>query len=268
MNRLSTEKRVLVLRCLIEGMSVRGTARTAGVAKGTVLKLLRDAGEACRRYQDETFMDLPCRRFQADEIWTFLYAKNKNLPTAKAAPDTAGDLWTWTVLCADTKLVPVWRVGDRTATTAFEVFYDLAQRVNHRVQIIADGHMAYLDAVPEAFAGEVDFAMLTKLYGQPGHVLHVSGRVEPGTVHTTFVERHNWTIRVMRRYARRANGFSRKFENHAAAVALFMYAYNFVQPHRTLTRKGGPPTTPAMAAEITDWPTKLDHVVELIDSSN
>ena len=240
MNRLPTEKRALILRCLVEGMGIRGAARTAAVSRNTVLKLLVDAGTACEIYQDEVLRELPCRRFQADEIWSYLYAKQDNVWKAKAAPADAGDVWTWTVLCADTKLVPVWRVGDRGTDMALDLFRDLESRVNHRVQIIADGHASYLEAVPTAFGREVDFAMIVKLYGQANHVAHVSGRPEPGTINTCFVERHNWTMRTMRRFTRQSNWFSRKLRNHMAMVALFMYAYNFVQPHRSLTRKGGP----------------------------
>ena len=252
MNRLSSEKRALILNALVEGAGVRGASRVAGAAKGTVLKLLLDAGEACERYQRETLRELPCKRFQADELWSYLYAKSKNVPTAKAAPAAAGDLWTWTVICADTKLVPVWRVGDRSVDVALSMFADLRTRVEHRVQIIADGLNAYLEAVPAVFGREVDFAMIVKLYGDPNHVVHVSGAPEPGTANTCFVERHNWSMRTMRRYTRRSNGFSRKLENHRAQVAVWMYFYNFVRPHRSLTRKGGPPTTPAMAAGVAD----------------
>lgn len=171
-------------------------------------------------------------------------------------------MWTWTVLCADTKLVPVWRVGDRSAWTAADLFRDLQSRVNHRIQIIADGHAAYIEAVPRVFGPDVDFAMLVKLYGDPEHVVHVSGRPEPGTINTCFIERHNWTMRTMRRFTRKGNGFSRKLENHAAMVSLYVYvyAYNFIQPHRTLKN-----ATPAMAAGVTDEPETLDRVVHLID---
>ena len=194
----------------------------------------------CEFYQDEVLRDLPCRRFQCDEIWSYIYAKRDNVPNAKAAPPEAGDTWTWTVLCADTKLVPTWRIGDRSVYTAIDLFRDLQGRVNHRIQIIADGLDAYLQAVPTVFGSEVDCAMLVKLYGQPNHVAHVSGRPDPEMINTCYVERHNWTMRTMRRFTKRSNRFSRKLQNQMAMVALFMYAYNFVQPHRSLTRKGGP----------------------------
>ena len=266
MNRLSTEKRALILRCLVDGAGVRGAARTAAVSKNTVLKLLVEAGEACKRYQDEVLRGLPCRRFQVDELWSYLYAKRKNVPSAKAAPAAPGDLWTWTVLCADTKLVPSWRIGDRSVDTALSLFADLRTRVSHRVQIVKDGLESYLEAVPTVFGREVDFAMIVKLYGDPEHVVHVSGKPEPGTINRCYVERLNLTLRMsMRRYMRQTNGFSRKLENHAAMVAVNLFAYNFVQPHRSLTRKGGPPTTPAMAAGVADWRRKLEDVVELLE---
>ena len=266
MNRLSSEKRTLILRSLVEGMSVRGAARTAEVSKNTVQKLLLDAARVCRRYQDEALRNLPCRRFQVDELWSYIYAKRANVPAAKAPPPEAGDVWTWTVLCADTKLVPCWRVGDRSVDTALSLFADLRTRVSHRVQIVADGLEAYLEAVPAVFGREVDFATIVKLYGDPNHVVHVSGQTEPGTANTCFIERHNWTMRTMRRYTRRSNGFSRKLENHAAMVALWMFAYNLCHTHRSLNVKGKAARTPAMAAGITDCPLKLDRVVDMLSN--
>lgn len=253
MNRLSSEKRALILRCLVEGMSVRGAARTSGAAKGTVLKLLVDAGRACERYQDEVLRDLPCQRIQVDEVWSFLGSK-------------ANEVWLWTAICADTKIVPSWGVGDRSHEMAVELFRDLRGRLANRVQITTDGLGAYFDTIPYVFGQETDFAAVVKLYGDPDHAVHVTGRPDPDHINTCFVERHYATLRgSVKRYTRRTLAFSRKLENHAAQVALFMYAYNFVQPHRTLTRKGGPPTTPAMAAGVTDWPMKLDQVVEMLD---
>lgn len=265
MNRLPMEKRALILRCLCEGMTVLGAARTAGVVKSTVLRLLVEAGRVCETYQAKVLRDLPCRRFEADEIWSWIYTKQKNVPKAKAAPPEAGDCWLWTVLCADTKLVPVWRVGDRTLDTALALFSDLRTRVRHRVQIIADGNSVYLEAIPAVFGREVDFAMLVKLYNDPNHVMHVSGRVAPGEARTCFIERHNWTLRRMRRFTRKSNGFSRKLANHRAMVGLFVYAYNFLEPHRTLTKAAGRPTTPAMAAGMAEWPGRVTDIVEMLD---
>ena len=191
------------------------------------------------------------QRIQVDEAWSFIYAKEKNVPTAKSAPQEAGDVWTWTAICADTKLVPSWRVGDRSAATALDLMDDLAGRVEHRLQITTDGHGAYLEAVDAAFGGSVDYAMLVKQYGNhpgadrsaavrysPGHctgvhVIHISGRPDPKYINTSYAERHNLTMRMsMRRFTRLTNAFSRKIENHAAMVALYMFAYPAMQLHQ------------------------------------
>ena len=170
MRKLNTKTRTLILRCLVEGMSIRSTARTADVSKNTVMKLMVDAGKACAAYQDQALRDLPCRRIQVDEIWSFIYAKDKNVERAKAAPAEAGDVWTWTAIDAETKLVPSWRVGDRSGATAIDFMDDLRARLANRVQLTSDGHRAYLEAVEGAFGGDVDYAMLVKLYGGEGGV--------------------------------------------------------------------------------------------------
>ena len=166
MNKLDIKTRKLILRCLVEGRSIRATARTADVSKNTVAKLLIDAGTACADYQDRALHDLPCRRIQVDEIWSFIYAKEKNVARAKSAPPEAGDVWTWTAICADTKIVPSWRVGDRSGETAIDFMDDLRSRLADRVQLTRDGHKAYLEAVEGAFGGDVDYAQLIKLYGE------------------------------------------------------------------------------------------------------
>ena len=170
MNKLNMKTRTLILRCLVEGMSIRSTARTADVSKNTVTKLLIDAGKACADYQDRALRDLPCRRIQVDEIWSFIYAKEKNVARAKFAPPEAGDIWTWTAIDAETKLVPSWRVGDRSGATAIDFMDDLRPRLANRVQLTSDGHKAYLEAVEGAFGGDVDYAQLIKLYGSEGGV--------------------------------------------------------------------------------------------------
>ena len=255
---------MLILRCLVEGMGVRGTARTAAVSKNTVQKLLLEAGRVCDEYQDAMLRDLPCQRIQVDELWSYLYAKERNVATAKAAPGS-GDLWT--AICADTKLVPAWRVGDRGMETAVELLRDLRGWLANRVQITTDGLVSYFEAGPYVFGEDgADFAAVVKLYGDPEHAVHVTGRPDPDHINTCYIERHNLTIRAsMRRYARRTIGFSRKLANHTANLALF--SSRTTSSSRSLTRKGGPPTTPAMAAGITDWPMKLDHVVELLESN-
>ena len=279
-NRASNETRILILRCLIEGMGVNVTARTAGASKNTVLKLLLDAGRVCATYQDRMLRDLPCQRVQADEAWSFIYAKEKNVPVAKAAPEEAGDVWTWVTICADTKIIPTWRVGDRSAATALDLFDDLRRRMRGRIQLTTDGYGVYLEAADGAFGGDVDYTMLVKVYGDapggdrsaavrysPGHctgthVVHVSGRSDPAAINTSYVERHNLQMRMsMRRYTRLTNAFSKKLENHAAMVAIYMFSYNFIKPHGSLKN-----ATPAMAAGLAEWRMKLDDIVAMIDA--
>ena len=277
MNRLDTKTRTLILRCLVEGMSVRATARTADVSKNTVNKLLIDAGKACADYQDKALRDLPCQRIQVDEIWAFVYAKEKNVAKAKAAPADAGDVWTWTAICADTKLVPSWRVGDRSGMTAIEFMDDLRPRLANRVQLTSDGHKAYLEAVEGAFGGDVDFAQLIKMYGDapeaqkrysPGECIgirkrRVEGSPDPDHISTSYAERNNLTMRMsMRRFTRLTNAFSKKIENHAHSVALHFMHYNFCRQHKSL--KG---ISPAMAAGVTDRLWDIVDIVRLVDEA-
>ena len=278
MKRLPTHKRVLVLKCLIEGMSIRATTRVTGVAKATIMKLLASADEVCSGYQDEVLRDLPCRRIQADEIWSFVYAKEKNVPRAQNAPPEAGDVWTWVALCADTKLIPTWYVGDRSGASAFELMSDLRLRLAHRVQLTTDGHAAYLEAVEGAFGADIDYARLIKLYGQPPGAEHerrysppecigidirrVQGDPNPKHVSTSYVERQNLTMRMgMRRFTRLTNAFSKKLENHGHAIALHVMHYNFCRLHQTLR------VTPAMAAGVTDRLWEICDIVRLIDEA-
>ena len=260
-------------------MSVRGTARTADVSKNTVAKLLVDAGRACSTYQDRELRDLPCKRIQVDEIWAFVYAKQGNLPRAKNAPADAGDVWTWTAICADTKLVPVWAIGDRSSETAIAFMDDLRARLDNRVQLTSDGHKAYLEAVEGAFGGDIDYAMLIKLYGSAGGVssekryspaectgtrkLEVMGRPDLAHVSTSYVERNNLTMRMsIRRFTRLTNAFSKKIENHAHSVSLHFMYYNFCRQHKSL--KG---ITPAMAAGVTDRLWDIEDIVRIVDKA-
>jgi len=275
MNTLSKQRRAAVIASLVEGNSIRATVRMTGVAKDTVLKLLVTIGRACEEYQMRTLRNLPCKRIQCDEIWSFCYAKQKNVPADKQGQFGYGDVWTWTALCADTKLVPSWRIGTRGAGTAYEFMHDLAERLAHRVQLTTDGHRVYLDAVESAFGSEIDYAMLVKLYGadreesearySPAEcigcrAIPIIGNPKPQHISTSFVERQNLTMRMkMRRFTRLTNAFSKKVENHAAAVALHYMHYNFCRIHQTLR------VTPAMEAGITDHVWSLEEVVELLD---
>jgi IS1 family transposase len=273
MNKLDAKTRAKVISCLIEGCSIRATVRITGVAKKTVMRLVVEVGNVCADYQDRVFRNLASRRLQLDEVWTWIYCKDKNrTPEIAAKCPEAGDVWLWVGLDADTKLVVSWALGDRSGDTASRFVTDLASRLRNRVQITTDGHRAYLDAIEDAFGGAVDYAMLVKLYGPApggdhrysppqciaavGH--RVEGRPDARHVSTSFVERQNWTVRTnLRRYTRLSNGFSRKLENHAAAVALNYFAYNFIKIHRTLK------VTPAMAAGVTKRLWEVDDLVSL-----
>lgn len=278
MNKLPLQKRVMILSMLVEGMSMRSISRTVGVSINTVTKLLVDAGEACAAFHDETVHEVHARRVQCDEIWSFCYAKQKNVANAKAAPDGAGDVWTWTALDSDSKMILAWEVGDRSAETALEFMDDLAARLAHRVQLTTDGHKAYLEAVEGAFGGDVDFAQLVKLYGEAAHKgperkyspmvcsgaikRRVEGNPDPEAVSTSHVERHNLTMRMgMRRFTRLTNAFSKKLENHLHMLSLYFVHYNFCRQHKTL--KG---LSPAMAAGVSDTLHDVEWICELIDA--
>jgi IS1 family transposase len=274
MNQLPPEKRAQILGMMVEGMSIRAITRLTGASKNTVAKFLVDAGQACAEYQDRTLRGLSCKRVQVDEIWAFCYAKQKNVPTAKAAPEHAGDVWTWTAIDADTKLAVCWLVGDRGGETAKVFISDLAGRLANRVQLTSDGHAPYLQAVEEGFGGDIDYAQLIKSYGQteegqrrysPPECVscepkRIEGNPDPKHISTSYVERSNLTIRMhLRRFTRLTNAFSKKVENHAYAVAInFMY-YNFVRLHQTLK------VTPAMAAGVTPKLWELADIVRVVD---
>lgn len=280
MNKLSPEKRKLILRCLVEGQSIRATARTAEVSKNTVLKLFVAAAKACADFQDRMLIDLSCRRVQVDEIWSCIYCKYKNVQRARSAPPEAGDVWTWTAICADTKVVPSWRLGDRTTATAIEFMDDLQARLAHRVQLTSDGHNAYLEAVEGAFGGDVDYAMLVKHYGgldkartaekkySPPECTGIKKRIVEGRpdrehISTSYVKRQNLTMRMsMRRFTRLTNAFSKKVENHAHSVALHFMHYNFCRKHRSLRM------TPAMAAGVVDAPVTIEDIVQMVEASD
>jgi IS1 family transposase len=279
MNKLSIKERARILACLVEGNSIRATVRMTGAAKNTVVKLLADVGAACAAYQDKTLRNLPCKRLQCDEIWSFVYAKAKNVPTAKAAPEGAGDAWTWTAIDADTKLVAAWMIGPRDSGVAYDFMQDLAGRLANRVQLTTDGLKAYLEATEAAFGSDIDFAQLVKIYGEPANkgperkyspenfcgtkVTTVTGDPDAKHISTSYVERQNLTMRMsMRRFTRLTNGFSKKLENLGHAVALHFMYYNFARIHQTLR------VTPAMEAGVSDHVWELEEIAALADGNS
>jgi IS1 family transposase len=244
------------------------------VSKKTVMRLLRELGEVCESYQDRVLRNLKCRRIQLDELWGFNYCKDKNVtPDIAARVPNAGDVWLWVAIDPQSKLVPCWHLGDRGAMTAIAFVHDLKDRLANRVQLTSDGHRVYLEAVETAFGSDVDYAMLVKIYGhdvQPdtrysppecigAQLAIITGNPDPKHISTSMVERQNWSVRTaMRRYTRLSNGFSRKIENHAAAVALNYFAYNFIRIHRSLR------VSPAMAAGITEHLWSTDDLISSI----
>lgn len=274
MNKLPLAKRRQILAMMCEGSSMRSISRVADVSINTVSKLLVEAGEACLILHDETVRSVTASRIQCDEIWSFCHAKQKNVADAKAAPEGAGDVWTWTAIDADSKLIVSYYVGDRSGESAMALMDDLQGRLANRVQLTTDGHRAYLEAVEGTFGGDVDFAQLVKLYGPtitaPGRYspaecigakkVRVEGNPDIAHVSTSYVERQNLTMRMsMRRFTRLTNAFSKKLDNHIHALALYFVFYNFTRIHKTLRM------SPAMAAGITDRLWSLDDVIAKID---
>jgi len=275
MNRLSVADRASILRMLAEGMSLRSCSRLADVSLNTVTKLLVDLGAACEQFHDEEVRNVRVRRLEADEIWCFVGAKAKNV-SAERKLEGWGDVWTWTGLDADTKLCVSYLVGGRDGEWAKEFMQDCARRIKGRVQITTDGHKAYLEAVEDAFGADIDYAQLQKIYGAPSDaemrryspakcigadMKTVSGDPDPNHVSTSYVERHNLTMRMsMRRFTRLTNGFSKKVQNHAAMVALYAVHYNFARVHKTLR------VTPAMEAGLSDHVWSLEEIVTMADS--
>lgn len=274
MNRLTTAKRKAVVAALVEGNSIRATVRMTGVAKNTIVKLLVELGDACARYQDATLRNLSSKRVQCDEIWSFIFAKKRNVtPKMREQHPDAGDVWTWTAIDADSKLILSFRVGSRDAQTAHEFMQDVASRMSGRIQLTTDGLTQYLWAVEGAFGFDVDYAMLTKIYApasdagrySPPACIGCQSKVVTGNpefkhINTSYVERQNLTMRMsMRRFTRLTNAFSRKLENHAATVALYFMYYNFGRVHQTLR------VTPAMQAGISDHVWSIEEIVGLLD---
>jgi IS1 family transposase len=277
MNRTSTEKRAQIINCLVEGNSIRATVRLTGAAKNTVVKLLVDLGRACTEYQDKVFRNLNCKRIQCDEIWSFCYAKDKNVPEAMRNQPGVGSVWTWTALDPDTKLIPCWFVSRRDAGAANHFMHDLAGRLAHRVQLTTDGHRPYLTAVEDAFGAEIDYAMLVKIYGaeragearySPAQCMGarkatITGSPDKAHISTSHTERQNLSMRMgMRRFTRLTNAFSKKVENHEHMVALYFMHYNFCRIHQTLR------VTPAMQAGISNHVWSLEEIVNLLDKNS
>jgi len=280
MNKLPAAKQAAILRCLAEGNSIRATARMTGTSKATVLKLLVELGEFCSFYQDQVIRNLPTTRVEADEIWAFVGAKQRH-----ARRDGDGDIWTYTAIDADSKLMITWLVGARNTDNATEFMRDLRDRCPNRIQLTTDGHPMYLQAVERAFGwNRVDFAQLVKTYANPDAGKDAARRYSPPVctgalrervmgnpveelVSTSYVERANLTIRMQqRRFTRLTNAFSKKAENHAHAVSFYFMFYNFCRVHQTLTKDAkGVHTTPAMAAGLTDRVWKVEDIVARMD---
>ena len=276
MNRLTLDERVQILHMLCDGSSMRSISRVVGVSINSVTKLLVDAGHACAAYHDAHVCDVAASRVQCDEIWSFAYAKAKNVPTAKKTPDGTGDVWTWTGIDADSKLIVSWLVGGRDASYANAFMLDVADRLSNRVQLTTDGLKAYLEAVEGAFGGGIDFAQLVKSYGpspegekrySPEECVgatkrQVEGNPDMDHVSTSYVKRHNLTMRMpMRRFTWLTNAFTKKVENHCHALALYFVWYNFCRQHKAHKM------SPAMAAGVTDTLRDIEWIVSLIDDA-
>ena len=282
MNRLSRTERAQIIRALVEGNSIRSTSRMTGFAQNTIMKLLVELGDAATEYQNRTLHNLNSTHIECDEIWAFCHSKQKNVQEQDAGKVGYGDVWTWTSIDSDTKLIPVWLVGTREADDAYAFIADLGSRLANRVQLTTDGHLGYLTAIEREFGRDVDYAMLIKTYGQDGceeapqarkysprvvtsqEVRVISGQPDPDRISTSYIERSNLTLRMSsRRFTRLTNAFSKKIRNHAAAVALHHMHYNFARAHRSLANPY--PRTPAMAAGISDHIWTCEEIADLLD---
>ena len=277
MNKLPVATRVQILSLLVEGSSLRSISRVTGASINTVTKLLVDAGIVCAAFHDEKVRDVKARRIQCDEIWSFCYSKQKNVASAKRKDVAYGDVWTWTGLDAESKLIVSWMVGGRDGDYAMGLMDDLRNRLANRVQLTTDGHRAYLDAVEGAFGGDIDYGMLVKLYGaasesakgrySPAECIgarktRIEGNPDPAHISTSYTERHNLTMRMqMRRFTRLTNAFSKKIENHCHSLALYFVWYNWVRQHKAHR------LSPAMAAGLTDKLMNMEDIVALIDDA-
>lgn len=274
MNRLTKEERAKIINCLIEGCSLRSTVRMTGFAKKTVARLQVEIGEACLKYHDKIMRNLPCKVVQVDEVWTFTYSKQANIPEHLKGQEDIGDTWTWIAIDAESKLIPSWHIGKRDYTDASTFINDLAGRLAHRVQLTSDGHRPYLQAVENAFGAEIDYSMLVKLYGKPmanearysppvcigARKRKIIGKPVKSLISTSYVERQNLTLRMNnRRFTRLTNAFSKNLENHKCSCALHFFHYNFARIHQTLR------VTPAMQAGVCDHVWSTEEIAALLD---
>jgi IS1 family transposase len=274
MNKLDRKTRIQILACLTEGNSIRSTARITGTSKNTVVRLLKEVGAVCQEYHDRFVRKLTCKKIECDEIWSFCYAKKKNVPERMKGEFGVGDVWTWVAIDAKTKLTITWLIGHRNTAWAKAFMWDVATRLTNRVQLTTDGFRPYLEAVDDAFGADIDYAMLVKMYGStpeaetrysPAKCIgasqtRIAGKPETDNVSTSHIERQNLTMRMgMRRFTRLTNGFSKKVENMQHAVALHFMHYNFVRIHTTLK------VTPAMEAGVTDRLWSLEDIVDLLE---
>ncbi len=274
MNAMDTKRRAAIIRALVDGVGIRATCRITGASKGAVTKLIAELGPACAAYMDKAFQGLTCRTLEVDEIWAFCYAKAKNVPADMRGTFGVGDVWTFTAIDAETKLMPSFMVGSRDGGTATEFMQDLAGRLVNRVQLTTDGHKMYLGAVEDAFQGEIDYAQLVKNYANlptgpetryspavcTGCEKHlISGDPESRKISTSYIERSNLSIRMgLRRYTRLTNGHSKKLENHCAALAIYFMHYNFAKVHSTIR------CSPAMAAGVDSHLWSVEEIVKLL----
>jgi IS1 family transposase len=274
MNKLSTAERVQVIAALVEGNSINSTVRMTGISKPTILKLIADLGQVCAAYHNQHVRNLSTKRLQCDEIWSYVGMKQKNVPTAKRGQFGYGDVWTWTALDADSKLMVSYMLGDRTAADGYEFLCDAAARISGRIQITTDGHASYGLHVGDAFHWDIDYTMLVKIYGaeRAGEARYspavckgvkhipICGNPDPKHVSTSYVERHNLTMRMsMRRFTRLTNGFSKKLENHQHNLDIYFFYYNFCRIHQTTK------VTPAMAANLTTTLWEIEDMVGLLN---
>lgn len=274
MNKLDSATRAQALQMMAEGISLRAITRLTGISRTTLIKLLEDAGKAFSEYQDKVLMNLNCRRVQVDEAWAFCYAKQKNVATAKRAPQGAGDIWTWIGIDAQSKLAISWYVGGRDGGAALDFISDLGKRLANRIQLTSDGHKAYLEAVEETFGADIDYAQLVKIYGAApegqrryspaectGAIKYrVEGNPDPKHVSTSYSERLNLNVRMgNRRMTRLTNAFSKKAENHAHMMAIYFMHYNFVRIHQTTK------VSPAMAAGVTKKLWEMSDMVKVLE---